>query len=48
MTWIIPQGMLTQPPRGCICPPGANKECENQTCPRKPTPSATKVANEQR
>jgi hypothetical protein len=24
------------PPRGCICPPGANKECENPTCPRKP------------
>ena len=28
----------TQPPRGCICPPGANKECENQYCPRKPVP----------
>ena len=26
------------PPRGCICPPGANKECENQYCPRKPVP----------
>ena len=26
----------TPPPRGCICPPGANKECENQFCPRKP------------
>lgn len=23
-------------PVGCICPPGANKECENPTCPRKP------------
>lgn len=23
-------------PAGCICPPGANKECENPTCPRKP------------
>ena len=21
---------------GCICPPGANKECQNPTCPRKP------------
>lgn len=20
---------------GCICPPGANKECENPVCPRK-------------
>ena len=28
----------TPPPRGCICPPGANKECENQYCPRKPYP----------
>ena len=25
-------------PTGCICPPGANKECENPTCPRKPHP----------
>jgi hypothetical protein len=28
-----------QPPRpaaGCICPPGANLQCENPTCPRKP------------
>lgn len=25
-------------PRGCICPPGANKDCENQFCPRKPLP----------
>jgi len=22
-------------PIGCICPPGANKECENPACPRK-------------
>lgn len=22
-------------PMGCICPPGANKECENPMCPRK-------------
>lgn len=27
--------------RGCICPPGANKDCENQCCPRKPLPSVT-------
>lgn len=29
-------------PVGCICPPGANKECENPSCPRKPfnTPDA--------
>ncbi len=20
---------------GCICPPGANKECERRDCPRK-------------
>lgn len=22
--------------RGCICPPGSNKECEAPLCPRKP------------
>ena len=22
-------------PRGCVCPPGANKECEAPLCPRK-------------
>ena len=26
------------PPRGCICPPGANKDCESPSCPRKPLP----------
>lgn len=25
----------TSIPMGCICPPGANKECENIYCPRK-------------
>lgn len=29
----------TPAPVGCICPPGANKECENPTCPRKPAQS---------
>ena len=24
------------PPLGCICPPGANKDCETPFCPRKP------------
>jgi hypothetical protein len=23
------------PVMGCICPPGANKDCENPTCPRR-------------
>jgi hypothetical protein len=23
---------------GCICPPGANKECERRDCPRKALP----------
>ncbi len=27
----------TPPPRGCICPPGANKDCEADHCPRKPS-----------
>jgi hypothetical protein len=22
-------------PVGCICPPGANRDCENPACPRK-------------
>lgn len=22
-------------PTGCICPPGANKDCERPDCPRK-------------
>ena len=31
------------PPRGCICPPGANKECENQYCPRKALPVSAHI-----
>lgn len=27
---------VLSPVMGCICPPGANKECENPACPRKP------------
>lgn len=26
-------------PVGCICPPGANLQCERPLCPRKPMPS---------
>jgi hypothetical protein len=26
---------------GCICPPGANKDCENPACPRKPHKNVT-------
>lgn len=36
-TW--PSYMPITVPVGCICPPGANKECENPTCPRKPKPA---------
>jgi hypothetical protein len=25
-------------PFGCICPSGANKDCESPACPRKPQP----------
>jgi hypothetical protein len=32
----LPSYMALSVPVGCICPPGANKECENPTCPRKP------------
>lgn len=28
-------GRVFFPPIGCICPPGANKECERIDCPRK-------------
>jgi hypothetical protein len=28
---------------GCICPPGANIQCENLTCPRKPSSTAMGV-----
>lgn len=31
------------PPRGCICPPGANKQCENQYCPRKALPISAHI-----
>jgi hypothetical protein len=30
-------------PVGCICPPGANLQCENLTCPRKPSATAVGV-----
>lgn len=33
-------------PVGCICPPGANRECERPGCPRKPP--ADKAAREAR
>ena len=31
----IPEYKADVPSRGCICPPGANKDCENPACPRK-------------
>ena len=30
-----PWDKLNAAPIGCICPPGANKECERHDCPRK-------------
>lgn len=39
-------------PTGCICPPGANRDCENPTCPRKnhlnptPAPAGTSAAQQ--
>lgn len=30
-----PTYQLTPTPPGCICPAGANRECENPGCPRK-------------
>ena len=33
--------VTTTPVVGCVCPPGANKDCENPLCPRKaPKPMA--------
>ena len=32
-------------PTGCICPPGANKECENPICPRKPQVNLSSTIN---
>lgn len=32
----VAQPAYTPPPLGCICPPGANKDCESPCCPRKP------------
>jgi hypothetical protein len=26
---------VAAPPIGCICPPGANRDCERLDCPRK-------------
>jgi hypothetical protein len=34
----------TAPPRGCICPPGANHECRSPGCPRQPLPSVAAQA----
>lgn len=28
-------GRIDLPPIGCICPAGANKDCERLDCPRK-------------
>ena len=28
-------GRIEFPPIGCICPPGANKDCERLDCPRR-------------
>jgi hypothetical protein len=40
----MPVYSLPQTPVGCICPPGANLQCENPTCPRKPRPPLGAVA----
>lgn len=34
----VSTGSTSAPPApiGCICPPGANLECQNPKCPRKP------------
>ena len=32
---MLQHGHFKPQPIGCICPPGANKECERLDCPRK-------------
>lgn len=39
-----PQVISIAPAMGCICPPGANLQCQNPNCPRKPMPNAGGVA----
>jgi hypothetical protein len=39
-----PTYLITAVPIGCICPPGANKECERPDCPRKCPKEATNNA----
>lgn len=31
----MPIGQVHVMPIGCICPPGANRDCERPDCPRK-------------
>jgi hypothetical protein len=31
----LPPHIFVPAPIGCICPPGANKDCERSDCPRK-------------
>lgn len=33
-------------PRGCICPPGAERTCQGWACPRKPLGAELKPASE--
>lgn len=31
----IADALNAAPRMGCVCPPGANKDCENPICPRR-------------
>lgn len=37
-------GRTEAPHAGCVCPAGANKDCENPMCPRKPRDYASMKA----
>jgi hypothetical protein len=39
------QPMVPLVPVGCICPPGANKDCERPDCPRKNPSNRAGAAN---
>lgn len=41
-TWAPPLVAVPLVPKGCICPPGANKDCEAADCPRRGVPVRTR------
>lgn len=42
-TTSVPIFTIPSTPLGCICPAGANRDCENPTCPRKDNSKGVKA-----